>query len=206
MTNLLALVLVATNTLTYSGPENRKNAPEDAFFVSSWEAGQVLFAVSPDINLRARPKVSSPVVTELPMGTPVKILRPPVARTRAAGRVDHWYPVSAAGKEGFLHGSTLTPFHWHSGNRRATVAWGPNYKILVRLLVDTELNTLPLEPGGQAYVCCGGVLRAKWIGESSAGSPMVEVFSTVEACADEVTQYVDLSGNTPRVVLETGGS
>ncbi|MEM6533253.1 MAG: SH3 domain-containing protein [Myxococcota bacterium] len=201
----LAFVLLAAETLSYSGPEVRKGASADAFRVSDWTAGQTLYAVSPDINLRAKPSVASPVLAKLSMGAPVVVAGEPGALEIAAGRSDHWYPVTAAGRKGFLHGSTLTPFRWVSAKRSATVAWGPNYKILIRLQTDGEVETLSLEPGGQAYVCCGGLIETKWIPASVSGSPMVEVYSTVEACGDEVTYYVDLGGEAPKLVLETSG-
>lgn len=202
---VLALTFLAEPSLRYSGPKDRKTAPVEQFQPHRWSKGTTLFAVSPEIHLRAQPRLDAEIVAKLPMGAEVKLLSEPGEPSRAAGRVDFWYRVASEGHRGFLHGSTLTPFHLAWNGKRATVAWGPSYQILVRLSNGSQLETLRLDPGGQAYVCCGGVLEARWIDAKRAGAPMVEIHSTVEACGDSSTHYVELSGRKPRLVLETGG-
>ncbi|MEL6543066.1 MAG: SH3 domain-containing protein [Myxococcota bacterium] len=212
---LSLMALVASDvSYSYSGPQQRKDAPLDAFHIVQWPKGHTLYTASPDINLRTEANTSSEVVEKLPMGVAVRVLAEPSLKALAGGRADYWYRVKSGQKTGYLHGSTLTPFAYRwsrrSQNTVATVAWGPNYKIIVRVLgasgaEDSALQTTRLDPGGQAYACCGGYIESEWISQATAGAPLLKVHSTVEACADHVTYYLDFDAKNPRVVLTTSG-
>lgn len=105
---LLITLLAAPETLTYAGPKERSQAAIGSFQVSRFSKGKTLYAVSPDINLRAAPDTGAEILTKLPMGAPEEVLNDPTELAMAAGQPDYWYRVRAGERRGFLHGSHRT--------------------------------------------------------------------------------------------------
>ena len=77
------------------------------------EFPEYVYAANEGINVRNRATANSSVLAKLPLGTKIQILAKDKEETLGT-RTDHWYQVrikkSGKAVEGFLFGSTLTPY------------------------------------------------------------------------------------------------
>jgi hypothetical protein len=198
-------------SMSYSGPKERAGATLDQFSFTEWTAGEIAYVAVHESNLREKPDAAAASLALLPLATEVKVEKAASARVKVGERVDLWYEVSLAGKRGFIFGGALTKAAFTASLdddpelERITVAWAPNYKIRVRVLDGATLLQHDLDPGGQAYACCGGVLTPSLVEAKTAGVALLEVKSNVEACGDYLIAYVSYTGGKLRTALETSG-
>jgi hypothetical protein len=210
--------------VTYSGPKNR-HAPSLAGFQPPYhQEGATLFVAVPDSNLRRAPKADAEVTAVLPLGTAVVVKAIASESVRVGERVDQWLEVDvtdrkgAKGKvtqHGFVFGGALTTaayvldFDDDGKDEIVTVAWTPDYKIRVRVLDDEGpagvVAHLDLEPGGQAYACCGGNIKVEVVPKAEAGLTLLRLESSPEACSDFSVAYVSDVGGVLRTALSSGG-
>ncbi len=167
-----------------------------------------------EANLRASPAPDAAVVTTLPLGAPVQVLKRGPERLKVGEYVNHWYQVTYLDtkgtpataddepRTGWLFGNTLTPFRFEGdfdGDGElevATVVMSGDFKIRVRVLEPNvkpprRVSSVDIVPAGQAYMSVdGGPATAKFVTAKTAGLPLVQVDSSPEACGDFSTTYV----------------
>jgi hypothetical protein len=173
-----------------------------------------LFVGVDEANLRQSPAAGAPVVTTLPLGAPVQVLKRGPKRLRVGEYVNHWYQVTYLDTKGtpetgddqpftgWLFGNTLTPLRFEGdfdgdGEQEvATVVMSADFRIRVRVLEPNvkpprRVSSVDLIPSGQANLNVhGGPAKAKLVPAETAGLPLVQVDSMPEAGGDFSTGYV----------------
>lgn len=240
MTPALLLSLVLSQTpepsLHYTAPSSEEAgavAPVEGYDFTLWEpTGKQasLFVGVDEANLRESPAADAAVVTTLPLGAAVQVLKRGEQRLKVGEYVNHWYRVTYVDPKGtpstgWLFGNTLTPFRFEGdfdgdGEQEvATVVMSADFKIRVRVLEPNvkpprRVSSVDVTPAGQAYLSVkGGPATAKLVPAKTAGLPLVQVDSAPEACGDFSTAYVSYTvpGNKKgvlgkaKVALELGG-
>lgn len=224
MTPALLLSLVLSQSpdasLHYTCPvseEEGKVQPLERYDFTRWEpTGKKasLFVGVDEANLRQSPAADAAVVTTLPLGAAVQVLKRGEERLKVGEYVNHWYQVTyldtkgtpASGDDvpvtGWLFGNTLTPFRFEAdldgdGEQEvATVVMSADFKIRVRVLEPRvkpprRVSSVDITPAGQGYLSVkGGPATAKLVSTKSAGLALLQVDSSPEACGDYRTAYV----------------
>lgn len=161
-----------------------------------------------EANLRETAAADGSVVTTLPLGAAVRVLKRGPERLKVGEYVNHWYqveyvdPKAGGPVTGWLFGNTLTPFRYEAdfdGDGElevATVVMSGDFKIRVRVLEPNvkpprRVSSVDIVPAGQAYMSVdGGSAKVELVAAKTAGLALVQVDSTPEACSDYSTTYV----------------
>jgi hypothetical protein len=213
MAMLLLSLGAAPPSLSYRG----SGEVNEQYLVTQHDVGVELGLAVDGVNLRGEPRVSAEAVASLPLGAAVKVLGAGAALVRVDQRVDRWYqvevlrPEALAHRRGFVFGAALTPLRLRADldgdgtDDDLAVSWTWNFKVRVRVRTGAEparLETIDLEPAGQAYACCGGTVTAELVPRSKAGLSLVLLGTNPEACgetAEHYVSFVSVKGAPPRL-------
>jgi hypothetical protein len=226
LASLVALGLVAAPArppsieLVYHGSGD----DPEPYSVSQPEPGAILGLAVDGTNLRASASTTAEVLAALPLGARVKVRAPGAALSRIDQRFDRWHevevlePAALAGKRGYLFGAALTPAVFRvdldgdGALDEVAVAWTWNFKVRVRVRAGTpagaaaaepaKVETLDVDPAGQAYACCGGEATVELLAASVAGVPLVHLSTNARACGDTGEHWVSflaVKGAPPRL-------
>ncbi len=138
--------------------------------LSTWAAGEKVYAATDGAKLRDAPRTDGRVVHTAGFGTAFTILRRATPTpVDVSARVDHWYEARhESGAVGFVFGGVVTPVLLRlPGERLATVAWRWDFEVCLRTFAGGRETSHCQSMGGNLK---GGAARA-WVAPAPVTNP-----------------------------------